>query len=29
MQQPPQPEVGLRADALNELGIGARLRIVA
>ena len=29
MQQPSQPEVGLRAEALSERGLGARLSIIA
>ena len=29
MQQPSQQEVGLRADALGERGIGMRLSVVA
>ena len=29
MQQPSQPEVGLRVDALGERGIGTRLSVVA
>ncbi|MCL2124352.1 MAG: putative motility protein [Desulfovibrionaceae bacterium] len=29
MQQPSQPAVGLRVDALSERGIGTRLSVVA
>jgi hypothetical protein len=29
MQQPSQPEVGLRVDALGERGLGTRLSVVA
>ena len=29
MQQPSQPQVGLRADALGERGLGTRLDVVA
>jgi len=29
MQQPSQPEAGLRTDALGERGIGTRLSVVA